>query len=196
MFFWIWGILGVVATGIGANMPPDPAVAPAPAVIRAVPAPGTPTAPASPLSPATPASPASPAAPARPADPGLVAEPQIPSGRFTTAVEVKPILTATKNVWIAIRDYGGQDLLYVTQIYAWRCGLLGLSVAINDGPSEPWALPPCHEDTATPNAITDSDGLPYRAYPAGSLDSVTVTLIYDDLSTDTARFTRTSVLMP
>ncbi|MDJ0821884.1 MAG: hypothetical protein QNJ09_08770 [Paracoccaceae bacterium] len=130
------------------------------------------------------------------ADEGYVAEPQIPTGQFTTAVEVKPILTATKAQWIAIRDFNGQDLLYVTQIYAWRCGLVGLKVGVNGAAPEAWPVPPCHEGTASPNAITPEDGLPYRSYAAGSLESVSVELIYDDLSTDTADYDRAAVQMP
>ena len=34
--------------------------------------------------------------------------------------------------WVAVRDYDGQDLLYVTQILAWRCGLARLQSAVND----------------------------------------------------------------
>ncbi|QUJ75151.1 hypothetical protein KDD17_08920 [Sulfitobacter albidus] len=128
--------------------------------------------------------------------PALVAEPQTPTGKFTTATEVKPILSATKANWIAVRDYGGQDLIYVTHLWAWRCGLVGMAVAVNDGAPQDWPLPDCHTDTATPNAILQSDGVPYRAHPRGSVQSVTVTLTYDDLSVASARFTRAEVLIP
>ncbi|GGE26324.1 hypothetical protein GCM10011360_13400 [Primorskyibacter flagellatus] len=144
----------------------------------------------------SPASPAAPASPASPASPSAPAEPQTVTGRFTTATEVKPILTATKSSWIAIREYDGQDLLYVTQIWSWRCGLVAMRVAVNGGAPEPWDLPPCHENTAQPNAITDDDGLPFRSYPLGSLQSVLVELFYDDRTTDSATFTRPQVLMP
>ncbi len=127
---------------------------------------------------------------------GHTAEPQIPTGQFTTAIEVKPILTATKAQWVAIRDFNGQDLLYVTQIFAWRCGLVGLKVGVNGAAPEDWPLPPCHEGTASHNAITPEDGLPYRSYAAGSLESVSVELIYDDLDTDSAVFERAAVQMP
>jgi hypothetical protein len=128
--------------------------------------------------------------------PTIAAEQQVPTGKFTTAVEVKPIMTMTKGNWVALRDWDGQDLLYVTHVWSWRCGLVGMRVAINDGSCEEWPLPPCHEDTASPNAILDSDGLPYRAFPAGSVARILVELTYDDLSVDRAEFDRKAVMMP
>jgi hypothetical protein len=133
---------------------------------------------------------------AAPEAPALVAEPQEVTGRFLTALEVKPILTATKGTWIAVREYNGQDLLYVTHLWSWRCGLLALEIGVNGAEPEPWPMPACHAESAAPNAITPEDGLPYRAFPLGSVDSVTVEITYDDLSTDSARFDRAGVLMP
>ncbi len=139
-------------------------------------------------------------APAAPAflspAPQLVAEPQVPSGKFTTATEVKPILNATRGNWVALRDYNGQDLLYVTHLWSWRCGLAQMSVSINGAVPEIWPLPPCHAETAAPNAIIESDGLPFRSFPSGSVAQIAVELIYDDLSTDSAIFARSQVLMP
>ncbi|MCU9839748.1 hypothetical protein OEZ49_18395 [Ruegeria sp. WL0004] len=128
--------------------------------------------------------------------PQLVAEPQVPSGKFTTATEVKPILNATRGNWVALRDYDGQDLLYVTHLWSWRCGLAQMTVAINGAAPEVWPLPPCHAETAAPNAIIESDGLPFRSFPSGSVAQIEVELIYDDLSADSASFARAQVLMP
>ncbi len=126
----------------------------------------------------------------------FVAEPQIATGKFTTATEVKPILAATKGNWVAIRDYDGQDLVYVTHLWAWRCGLHQMRYAINGGEMQVWPLPPCHENTNAPNAITDSDGLPYASFAAGSIQSIRVELLFDDLSEDSSDYVRTDVLMP
>lgn len=127
---------------------------------------------------------------------GFVAEPQVPSGKFTTATEVKPILEMTTGNWVAIRDYDGQDLLYVTHIWSWRCGLLRMRYALNDEPLQDLPLPPCHEETGAPNAIIDSDGLPYLSFAQGSISSVRVELLLDDLSTLEASFSRSDILMP
>ena len=126
----------------------------------------------------------------------LMAEPQTPSGQFTTATEVRPILTATKSNWVALREFNGQDLLYVTQLWAWRCGLAQISVGVNGALPQVWPMPPCHIDTATPNAVQEGDGLPYVALPLGSVNTIEVQLIYDDLGRDTALFDRAGVLRP
>lgn len=130
------------------------------------------------------------------AQPGLVAEPQVPSGKFTTAAEVKPIMSVTKANWLALNELDNKELLYVTQIWSWRCGLVQMRLGVNGGPLQVWPLPPCHENTASPNAIIDSDGLPFAEFARGSIAVVEVELTFDDLTTDSARFPRTSILMP
>ncbi|QFT59308.1 hypothetical protein FIU94_10770 [Sulfitobacter sp. THAF37] len=127
---------------------------------------------------------------------GLVAESQVPSGKFTTAAEVKPILNATRGNWVALREYDGKDLLYVTHLWSWRCGLSALAISVNDEPMQNWPLPPCHGDTATPNAILEADGLPYLSLRGGGVARVTVQIVYDDLSMDAQTFQRAQVLMP
>lgn len=127
---------------------------------------------------------------------GLVAEPQTPTGRFTTATEVKPILTATQGNWILVREFDGKDLLYVTHLWAWRCGLVEMRVGINGNAPKVWPLPECHMDQPSPGAILDGDGLPYGEFALGSIAMVEVELTYDDLSTDSAKFNRQGMVIP
>ncbi|WP_407493215.1 hypothetical protein [Pseudooceanicola sp. MF1-13] len=183
MFLWFWTLLILSASGVTDD------------TIEAS-APATPASPSAPSSPDTPAQPDSPDTPADPATPAYTADPQTPTGKFTTATEVKPILSMTKPQWIGVREYDGQDLVYVTQIMAWRCGLAGLRLAVNDADLADWPLPPCHADSPAPNALLPEDGLPYRAFPLGSVDTVTVEVIYDDLTTDAGVFLRQNVLIP
>lgn len=125
-----------------------------------------------------------------PEAPQLVAEPQTATGKFTTALEVKPILNATRGNWITVREYDGKDLVYVTHLWAWRCGLLEMRVGINGNTPEPWPMPDCHLDQPAPGAILETDGLPYRSYALGSIALIEVQLTYDDLATAGAKFNR------
>jgi hypothetical protein len=127
---------------------------------------------------------------------GLVAEAQVPTGKFTTAQEVKPILNATKGNWIAVREYDGKDLLYISHLWAWRCGLVAVAVSVNDEPLQDWPLPPCHMKYSTPNAVLADDGLPYLSMSLGSVEKITVQIVYDDLTMDKADFERGNVLIP
>lgn len=124
------------------------------------------------------------------------AEDQTPSGKFLTATETKPILTATKMNWVAVREFNGQDLIYFTHLLSWRCGLYDIRYAVNGGAKQIWPMPECHTDGPSPNALTPDDGLPYVSFELGSVQTIDVEILYDDLTTDTAQFERKSVLMP
>lgn len=119
-----------------------------------------------------------------------------PAQNFTTAAEVKMILDATKPQWIAVREWEGQDLIYFTNLLSWRCGLTSVSFSVNGEPAEQLVMEPCYEDTATPNALQATDILPYVTRPLGSVQTVTVSVTYDDDTPDEASYERKAVLMP
>lgn len=126
---------------------------------------------------------------------GFVAEDQTPTGKFTTAAEIKQIVALTRPNWIAVREYNGQDWVYATQLLSWRCGMHEVRFSVNDGPMEVWELPECQLDTSTPNAFPE-DSLPYRTYPPGHVQSIAVEVLFDDLDTDSASYARQDVLIP
>jgi hypothetical protein len=132
------------------------------------------------------------------AAPAREPETQIATGRFTTALEIKPIMTATKPQWLAVREYDGQDLLYFTQVLSWRCGLWEVRYGLNGAPPDiVLPLEPCHDDTAQPNSLVDSETYPiWITAPLGSIESVDIEILYDDGTTDAAVFARNSILMP
>ncbi len=115
---------------------------------------------------------------------------------FTTAAEVKPILMATKANWIAVRDYDRQDLLYFTNLLAWRCGVSHVFYAVNEADPVELDMEPCHEGTAQPNALLMDQALPYVTLPQGSVQTVTVGVVFDDDSHEAASFERKAVLIP
>lgn len=118
------------------------------------------------------------------------------SQTFTSAAEVKPILTATKPNWIAVREYDGQDLLYFTNLLAWRCGVSAVSYSVNGGDATALAMEPCHDDTAQPNALLMETILPFVALPLSSIATVSVTVTFDDDTTDIGDYQRKTVLTP
>lgn len=125
-------------------------------------------------------------------------EPQVATGKFTTAVEIKPIIGMTKQNWVAVRLYDGNDLVYFTHLLAWRCGLWEIRYSVNgDQTLTNFPMEPCHEDTAQPNAMSDvANYLPYITLPSESVESIYVELVFDDGTTDFAVFSRPNVLMP
>jgi len=125
-------------------------------------------------------------------------EPQTPSGKFTTATEVRPILGATKTNWVAVREFEGQDLVYFTHLLAWRCGLWDIRYGINGAPADRvLAMEPCDDTLAQPNAMHDVDNFsPYVVYPLGTVESVSVEIVYDDGTTDFTKVSRSAVQIP
>lgn len=124
------------------------------------------------------------------ASPSFTVEDQTPSGRFLTAGEVRPILDATRNNWISVREFNGQDLVYVTHLLAWRCGLHQIEWQINEGPWQVWPMAQCYIDEPAPAAIKPEDPEPYVGYALGSVQSVGIRLLYDDMGEDQALFGR------
>ena len=125
-------------------------------------------------------------------------EPQVPTGKYTTATEVRPILSMTKTNWVNVRLFNDQDLVYFTHLMAWRCGLWEIRYGINGAPAtEVLEMEPCNEEYAQPNAMIDVENyLPYITLPPGSVESIMVEITYDDGTTDFARANRGDVLIP
>ncbi len=124
-----------------------------------------------------------------------VTEDQTSTGKFLTATEVKPILSATQSNWIAVREWEGQDLIYFTHLLSWRCGLYEIRYAVNGGEVQLWDFPDCNPANHTLGAIPE-DAPIYAVQPLKSVQTVTIELLYDDLSTERVEFKREAVLIP
>ncbi|MBU2935402.1 MULTISPECIES: hypothetical protein [Pacificibacter] len=113
---------------------------------------------------------------------------------FTTAAEVKPILQATKANWIAVRLYEGRDLLYFTNLLAWRCGVSKIEYAVNGGDMVEFAAEPCYVDEAQPNGLK-VEGLEaiLVAFPPETVESVEVRVTYDDDTVENASYERAAI---
>jgi hypothetical protein len=141
------------------------------------------------------------AAPAPAPDAGAVAgrapDPQEPTGQFTTATEVRPIIDMTQANWLALRDWEGEDWLYFTHLLSWRCGMWEIRYGLNGAPAtEVLPMQPCLVGSASPNAITDDSYPIYLRFPAGSVDQVSVVITYNDGTETGAAFQRAEIMMP
>lgn len=115
--------------------------------------------------------------------------------QFTSAAEVKPMLSATKDRWVAVREYDGRDLLYFTNLLAWRCGMDRIFYSVNGGAETALDAEPCYRDEAVPNAQKADGYLPFLSFPLGSVNDVSVRVIYDDGSEDGGAYQRGSILI-
>lgn len=125
-------------------------------------------------------------------------EPQSPTGKYTTAIEVRPILGMTKSNWAAVRFYEGNDLVYFSHLFAWRCGLWEIRYGINGDPADTvMPMEPCNEDYQQPNVMIDVENfLPYVTLPGNSVETIYVEITFDDGTTDFAQFNRNEILIP
>jgi hypothetical protein len=112
----------------------------------------------------------------------------------STAQDAKQILSMTKASWVAVREYDGRDLLYFTNLLAWRCGVERIRFSVNGERLAPLEHEPCHEDEAAPNALYSDEILPYLTYPLGSVQSVTVEVAFPDGSEERGEYQRGAVL--
>ncbi|MFN4058768.1 MAG: hypothetical protein ACK4HW_11390 [Roseinatronobacter sp.] len=110
---------------------------------------------------------------------------------FTTQAEVQPILTLTRANWVGIGTATGNDLLYFTQILAWRCGITGIRYGLNGAePVTDYTMEPCHSDLNPPNQIRD---LPCLVFPLNSIEQVTVEITYPDGQVDRESYQRSAI---
>ncbi len=121
----------------------------------------------------------------------------LPVQAQTTTAEVKPILTMIKGMWVSVREYDGNDLLYFTMLESYRCGLDGVKYGINsDVADQVWEQETCYVDEAAPNAMKMEDGLPFITLELGSVETVIVEITYDDGTTDTVTYERNAIMTP
>ena len=118
------------------------------------------------------------------------------SAQLSTAEAVRPILQMTAANWIAVREWDGADLLYFTQLLPFRCGLSEILYGLNGASaSQRFNAEPCppEQDGAVFATIEADEYLPYLRFELGSIESVTVTVIYDDGEKETHVYERGAV---
>ena len=128
---------------------------------------------------------------------GLESEDQTATGKFTTAAEVGPILEVTKSNWAAVREYDGKDLVYFSHIFSWRCGLKGAKYSVNDAPMQDLPMPDCHMKFQQPNSTLNDEALmTFHSHELGSIKSVRIDLMFDNLATQSTTLLREHIMIP
>lgn len=118
--------------------------------------------------------------------------------KFTTAAEVKPIMEQTKANWAVIKEFpeDGFEMLYLTHVASWRCGMTSVSYAINGGDLTELPLEECHESTVSPNAMVDNDFIPAIRLPMGTVQQIVISIVYDDGTIDGHMLERGNIMLP
>lgn len=94
--------------------------------------------------------------------------------------QIKTIMDATKNSWLAFRVYSGRQLIYFTQIISWHCGLSEIRYSLNGTDLDKrFPVPKCNPHL--PNNIGQNDKI-YLEFKPNTVKTVAVQLIYDDAS--------------
>lgn len=77
-----------------------------------------------------------------------------------------------------------EDYIYFTALLSWRCGVLGIYYGFNDEvPARQFPMEPCHRELREPNALQQLGDPAFPAYlvvPAGSVQKVTIRILYED----------------
>lgn len=100
--------------------------------------------------------------------------------------QVKSILEATKDNWVAYRIYNGRQYYYVTHLLSWRCGIKQLRYSENsDVLDKTWPLPECNK--LIPNNIPNDAKIHSERAKTGSIKTLAIQLEYDDGTTSPVR---------
>jgi len=102
---------------------------------------------------------------------------------------VKQAINATTANWVAFRNFNGEQLLYLTQLLTWKCGLREIRYAINSSHlADKWPLPECNPQN--PYHLDPEKSHIYVNFPLQSIQFVSVQVVFaDGAATDVMTYT-------
>lgn len=99
--------------------------------------------------------------------------------RKPTTDMTKQALAATRDQWIAFRDFNGRQLIYFTGLITWKCGLNEIRYSVNSERLEQtFPLPKCNPHT--PFAVDPEYSDIYLDFAPGTAKTIAVQLVYGD----------------
>ena len=116
----------------------------------------------------------------------LLPQAALSQGDLTQAPGAAMIHQAIKAQMISFKQEGDVDFVYFTNLLAWRCGVSQILVGLNGAaPAIPYPMEPCYRDLREPNTLKmERPEFPiYLKMPAGSAQTMTIRIVYEDGTT-------------
>ena len=116
----------------------------------------------------------------------LLPQAAMAQGDLTQAAGAAMIHQAIKAQMVSFKQEGDVDFVYFTNLLAWRCGVSQILVGLNGAPPTiPYPMEPCYRDLREPNTLKlDRPEFPiYLKMPAGSAQTMTIRVVYEDGTT-------------
>lgn len=93
--------------------------------------------------------------------------------------QMRMMIEAGADQWIAFRDYNGRQLIYFTHFVSMKCGIAELRYSVNSTElDQVWPLPDCHEQI--PFHVDPETDQIYLDLELGAAETVTVLVRYLD----------------
>lgn len=93
--------------------------------------------------------------------------------------QMRMMIEAGADQWIAFRDYDGRQLVYFTHFVSMKCGIEELRYSVNSTElDQVWPLPECHEQI--PFHVDPEKDQVYLDLDLGTAETVTVLVRYLD----------------
>ena len=114
---------------------------------------------------------------------GVLPQAGMAQGDLTQAPGAAMIHQAIQAQMVSFKQEGDVDFVYFTNLLAWRCGVAQILVGLNGAPPTiPYPMEPCYRDLREPNTLKlDRPEFPiYLKMPAGSAQTMTLRIVYED----------------
>lgn len=109
---------------------------------------------------------------------------QTPPTDLTTPEGAAYIHATLGGAMLSFQNQGDNDLIYFTNLLAWRCGTASILYGLNDDPPTTlFPAEPCYREFREPNVLqhVGEPGFPFfLTVPKDSVQKITIRVLYED----------------
>ncbi len=110
---------------------------------------------------------------------GTLAVPAAAKAQMPPPEQLKGMVEASKDRWVAFRNWNGRQWIYLTIPLTYHCGIKEMRYSLNGTDlAERWPVPDCNPQM--PFNIDREKAQVYRAFDPGTVGSVSLQLVYTD----------------